>query len=168
MTQPDPLPTLAWLSDLPDCIRLVDAFLAGHSPRTLAAYRADLEDFRCYTGTATTTGPTAMCRRWRNSPATRTCAASAATAATDRISPAKSQPLSQQSELRTADHSLTGSLAGIAADLGGLRLAGYGINGGPRGMSDRETPEASMMRDYSSINAAPATLRAEESQPGGP
>jgi len=52
MTQPDPLPTLAWLSDLLDCTRLVDAFLAGRSPRTLAAYRADLEDFRCYTGTS--------------------------------------------------------------------------------------------------------------------
>ena len=52
MTQPDPLSTLAWLPDLPDCTRLVDAFLAGRSPRTLAAYRADLEDFRCYTGTS--------------------------------------------------------------------------------------------------------------------
>src|SRR4051812_8029803 len=107
-----------------------------------------------------------MCARWRNSPATRTCVPSAATATTDRISPAKSQPLSQQSELRTADHSLTGSLAGIAAGLGGLRLAGYGINGGLRGMIDLETPEAGMMRDQSSIDAAPATLRAEESQPG--
>jgi integrase/recombinase XerC len=52
MTQPDPLPILAWLS-VPDCTRLVDAFLAGRSPRTLAAYRADLEDFRCHTGTST-------------------------------------------------------------------------------------------------------------------
>ena len=50
MTQPDPLSTLAWLPDLPDCTRLLEAFLAGRSPRTLAAYRADLEDFRCYTG----------------------------------------------------------------------------------------------------------------------
>ena len=48
----------------------------------------------------------------------------------------------------------------------GLRLAGYGINGGLRGMSDLETPEADMMRDHSSVDAAPATLRAEESQPG--
>src|SRR4051794_1306128 len=52
MTQPDPLPTLTWLPDLLDCTRLVDAFLAGRSPKTLAAYRADLEDFRCYTGTS--------------------------------------------------------------------------------------------------------------------
>jgi hypothetical protein len=49
MTQPDPLPTLAWLSALPDCTSLVDAFLAGRSPRT----RADFEDFRCYTRTST-------------------------------------------------------------------------------------------------------------------
>src|ERR1044071_7159377 len=53
MTQPDALSTFARLLDLPDCIRLVDAFLAGRSPRTLAAYRADLEDFRCYTGAST-------------------------------------------------------------------------------------------------------------------
>ena len=33
-------------------------------------------------------------------------------------------------------------------------------------MSDLETPEADMMRDQSSLDAAPATLRAEESQPG--
>ena len=33
-------------------------------------------------------------------------------------------------------------------------------------MSDLETPEADMMRDHSSIDAAPATLRPEESQPG--
>src|SRR4051794_23772017 len=53
MTQPAPLPPLAWLPDLPGCTRLVEAFLAGRSPRTLAAYRADLEDFRCYMGTST-------------------------------------------------------------------------------------------------------------------
>jgi len=47
----------------------------------------------------------------------------------------------------------------------GLRLAGYGINGGLRRMSDLETPEAGMMRDHSSLAAAPATLRLEESQP---
>src|SRR3954454_9818888 len=41
-----------------------------------------------------------------------------------------------------------------------------GINGGLRRMSDLETPEADMMRDHSSIDAAPATLRLEESQPG--
>ena len=32
-------------------------------------------------------------------------------------------------------------------------------------MSDLETPEADMMRDHSSLDAAPATLRLEESQP---
>ena len=32
-------------------------------------------------------------------------------------------------------------------------------------MSDLETPEADMMRDPSSVDAAPATLRLEESQP---
>jgi len=53
MTQPDPFSILAWLPDLSDCTRLVDAFLAGRRPTTLAAYRADLEDFRCYTGTST-------------------------------------------------------------------------------------------------------------------
>jgi hypothetical protein len=50
--------------------------------------------------------------------------------------------------------------------LRGLRLAGYGINGGLRHMSDLETPEAEMMRDQSSVEAASATLRLEESQPG--
>jgi integrase/recombinase XerC len=38
---------------LPECIRLVNLFLAGRNPRTLAAYQADLEDFRRYTRTAT-------------------------------------------------------------------------------------------------------------------
>ena len=33
-------------------------------------------------------------------------------------------------------------------------------------MSDLESPEADMMRDHSSVDAAPATLRPEESQPG--
>ena len=33
-------------------------------------------------------------------------------------------------------------------------------------MSDLETPEAGMMRDHSSLAAAPATLRLEELQPG--
>jgi integrase/recombinase XerC len=31
---------------LAECNRLIDAFLAGRNPRTLAAYQADLEDFR--------------------------------------------------------------------------------------------------------------------------
>ena len=48
----------------------------------------------------------------------------------------------------------------------GLGLAGDGINGGLRRMSDLETPAADMMRDHSSLDAAPATLRLEESQPG--
>src|SRR6478752_5694608 len=47
----------------------------------------------------------------------------------------------------------------------GLGLAGDGIYGGLRCMSDLETPEADMMRDHSSLEAAPATLRLEESQP---
>src|SRR3954454_6760649 len=41
-----------------------------------------------------------------------------------------------------------------------------GINGGLRRMSDLETPEADMMRDHSSLDAAPATLRLEELRPG--
>ena len=32
--------------------RLLEAFFAGRNPRTLAAYRADLEDFRAHTGAA--------------------------------------------------------------------------------------------------------------------
>ena len=48
----------------------------------------------------------------------------------------------------------------------GLRLAGYGINGGLRGMGDLETPEADMIRDQGSVGAARATLRPEESRPG--
>jgi hypothetical protein len=33
-------------------------------------------------------------------------------------------------------------------------------------MSDLETPEADMIRDHSSLDAAPATLQLEESRPG--
>src|SRR3954463_8201766 len=36
----------AMLLALSDCTRLIDTFLAGRNPRTLAAYQADLEDFR--------------------------------------------------------------------------------------------------------------------------
>jgi len=43
---------------------------------------------------------------------------------------------------------------------------GLGINDGLRHMSDLETPAADMMRDQSSGDAAPETLRLEESQPG--
>src|SRR4051812_49676478 len=100
----------------------------------------------------------ATCARWRNSPAIRICTPSAATATTDQTSPARSPALSLQNELRTANHLLTGSLAGIAAGLSGLRLAGCGINSGLRGRSDLETLEAGMMRDQSSVEAAPATL----------
>jgi integrase/recombinase XerC len=38
---------------VPECIRLVNLFLDGRNPRTRAAYKADLEDFRHYTRTAT-------------------------------------------------------------------------------------------------------------------
>ena len=31
---------------VPECYRLVNLFLDGRNPRTLAAYQADLEDFR--------------------------------------------------------------------------------------------------------------------------
>ena len=37
----------------PDLSRLLDAFFAGRNERTLAAYRADLEDFTAFTGAAT-------------------------------------------------------------------------------------------------------------------
>jgi hypothetical protein len=37
----------------PDTARLIDAFLSGRNPRTLAAYRQDLEDFRTFTETNT-------------------------------------------------------------------------------------------------------------------
>src|SRR3954468_560617 len=42
-------------------------------------------------------------------------------------------------------------------------LRATGSNGGLRRMSDLETPEADRMRDQSSLDAAPATLRPEES-----
>ena len=44
-------PALA--SFVPSRSGLVDAFLAGGNERTLAAYRADLEDFRVFAGAAT-------------------------------------------------------------------------------------------------------------------
>src|SRR4051794_15494546 len=87
-------------------------------------------------------GPMATCARWRHSPATRTCAPLAATATTDQTSPAMSPALSLQNELRTANHLLTGSLAGIAAGLGGLRVGGCGVNRGLRGRGDLGTPGA--------------------------
>jgi integrase/recombinase XerC len=50
MTLPEPG---AALPTPPDCTRLLDIFLARRSPRTLAAYQADLEDFRGYMRVAT-------------------------------------------------------------------------------------------------------------------
>src|SRR4051812_15829211 len=40
-----PGPGAMWAT-LFDCTRLLDTFLTGRNPRTLAAYQADLEDFR--------------------------------------------------------------------------------------------------------------------------
>jgi integrase/recombinase XerC len=42
------------LPDLSDCTRLLDTFLAARNPRTLAAYQADLEDFRRFKETGST------------------------------------------------------------------------------------------------------------------
>ena len=44
----------------PDTARLVDAFLSGRNPRTLEAYRADLEDFRVFVGALTLDEATRM------------------------------------------------------------------------------------------------------------
>jgi hypothetical protein len=41
-----------------DCTRLLDTFLAGRNPRTLAAYQADLEDFRRFIETRAISPPT--------------------------------------------------------------------------------------------------------------
>src|SRR4051812_48953379 len=43
---------------LSDCTRLLDTFLAGRNPRTLAAYQADLEDFRRFMETLSGSPPT--------------------------------------------------------------------------------------------------------------
>jgi hypothetical protein len=43
---------------LSDCTRLLDTFLAGRNPRTLAAYQADLEDFRRFLETCSIYPPT--------------------------------------------------------------------------------------------------------------
>src|SRR5579872_5593878 len=40
-------------SHAPDLDRLLDAYCAGRNERTLAAYRADLENFRIFVGAAT-------------------------------------------------------------------------------------------------------------------
>src|SRR3954453_9321090 len=62
--------------------------------------------------------------------------------------------------------SRTASCGGRISRSGLWRVNAGEINGGLRRMSDLETPEADMMRDQSNIDAAPATLRPEESQPG--
>jgi integrase/recombinase XerC len=41
-----------------DCTRLLEAFLAGRNPRTLAAYQADLEDYRRFIETRSPPAPT--------------------------------------------------------------------------------------------------------------
>src|SRR5438067_6134352 len=43
----------AALTSSPDTAALTDAFLSGKSPRTIAAYRQDLEDFRQFVSAAT-------------------------------------------------------------------------------------------------------------------
>src|SRR3954451_13421813 len=48
----------AMLLALSDCTRLLDTFLAGRNPRTLAAYQADLEDFRRFLETCSIYPPT--------------------------------------------------------------------------------------------------------------
>src|SRR4051794_31266097 len=55
ITLPGPGPFLLALSD---CTRLLDTFLAGRNPRTLAAYQADLEDFRRFLETCSIYPPT--------------------------------------------------------------------------------------------------------------
>jgi len=44
---------------LSDYTRLLDTFLAGRNPRTLAAYQADLEDYRRFTEARSVPAPTA-------------------------------------------------------------------------------------------------------------
>src|SRR3954454_6480304 len=46
------------LPALSDCTRLLDTFFAGRNPRTLAAYQADLEDFRRFMETWPVHSPT--------------------------------------------------------------------------------------------------------------
>jgi hypothetical protein len=43
---------------LAECTQLIDAFLAGRNPRTLAAYQADLEDFRRFMEASFSCAPT--------------------------------------------------------------------------------------------------------------
>src|SRR5215213_2316114 len=46
------------LPALSDCTRLLDTFFAGRNPRTLAAYQADLEDYRRFLETWSVYSPT--------------------------------------------------------------------------------------------------------------
>src|SRR3954454_20559373 len=62
--------------------------------------------------------------------------------------------------------SRTASCGGRISRSGLWRVNAGEINGRLRRMSDLETPETDMMRNHSSLDAAPATLRPEESQPG--
>jgi integrase/recombinase XerC len=48
-----PFPSVSVVVASSSARRLVEAFLAGRNPRTLAAYRQDLEDFRVFTGAET-------------------------------------------------------------------------------------------------------------------
>src|SRR5689334_20976337 len=48
----------AMLPALSDCTRLLDTFLAGRNPRTLAAYQADLKDFHRFMQTRALSPPT--------------------------------------------------------------------------------------------------------------
>jgi len=48
-----PLPSSSRALDVSSSRRLVESFLKGRKPRTLEAYRQDLEDFRLFTGAAT-------------------------------------------------------------------------------------------------------------------
>jgi integrase/recombinase XerC len=53
------------LTALSDCTPLLDTFLAGRNPRTLAAYQADLKDFRRFLETRSIRAPTvAEAVRW--------------------------------------------------------------------------------------------------------
>lgn len=48
----------AVLPALPDRSQLLDIFLAGGKPRTLAACQADVEDFRCFLEASSVPVPT--------------------------------------------------------------------------------------------------------------
>jgi hypothetical protein len=59
VTTPAPLAEpVAKPPSVPECFRLVNLFLAGRNPRTLAACQADLEDFRCFLEASSVPAPT--------------------------------------------------------------------------------------------------------------